>query len=184
MSAFAQSGHSHWDFAVTHNTAFTDVVGCGLSLMGNMRRREFFTLLGCAAVLRIARAESYPSRPVRLIVPFGSAGATDIVARLIGQYLSERLSQTFIIENRPGAGGNLGIETVVRSPPDGYTLALVGAPSAINATLYDKLSFNFIRDIAPVAAIVRFPNVMVVNPSVPAVLPRVKPIGFIDPSLR
>lgn len=136
--------------------------------MGNMRRREFFTLLGCAAVSRIARAESYPSRPVRLIVPFGSAGATDIVARLIGQYLSERLSQTFIIENRPGAGGNLGIETVVRSPPDGYTLALVGAPSAINATLYDKLSFNFIRDIAPVAAIVRFPNVMVVNPSVPA----------------
>src|SRR5215469_5329256 len=136
--------------------------------MGNMRRREFFTLLGCAAVSRIARAESYPSRPVRLIVPFGSAGATDIVARLIGQYLSERLSQSFIIENRPGAGGSLGIETVVRSPPDGYTLALVGAPSAINATLYDKLSFNFIRDIAPVAAIVRFPNVMVVNPSVPA----------------
>jgi tripartite-type tricarboxylate transporter receptor subunit TctC len=133
-----------------------------------MRRREFFTLLGCAAVSRIARAESYPTRPVRLIVPFGSAGGTDIVARLIGQYLSERLGQTFIIENRPGAGGNLGIETVVRSPPDGYTLALVGAPSAINATLYDKLNFNFIRDIAPVAAIIRFPNVMVVNPSVPA----------------
>ncbi len=133
-----------------------------------MRRREFITLLGCAAVSRIARAESYPSRPVRLIVPFGSAGGTDIVARLIGQYLSERLGQTFIIENRPGAGGNLGIETVVRSPPDGYTLVLAGAPSAINATLYDKLNFNFIRDIAPVAAIVRFPNVIVVNPSVPA----------------
>ena len=131
-----------------------------------MRRREFFTLLGCAAVSRIARAESYPSRPVRLIVPFGSAGATDIVARLIGQYLSERLGQTFIIENRPGAGGNLGIETVVRSSPDGYTLVLAGAPSATSATLYDKLSFNFIRDITPVAAIVRFPNVMVVNPSV------------------
>jgi tripartite-type tricarboxylate transporter receptor subunit TctC len=139
-----------------------------LSLRGHMRRREFITLLGCAAVSRIARAESYPSRPVRLIVPFGSAGATDIVARLIGQYLSERLGQTFIIENRPGAGGNLGIETVVRSSPDGYTLALVGAPSAINATLYDNLTFNFIRDIAPVAVIVRFPNVMVVNPSVPA----------------
>ena len=136
--------------------------------MGNMRRREFFTLLGCAAVSRIARAESYPSRPVRLIVPFGSAGATDIVARLIGQYLSERLGQTFIIENRPGAGGNLGIETVVRSSPDGYTLVLAGAPSAISATLYDNLNFNFIRDITPVAAIVRFPNVMVVNPSVPA----------------
>jgi tripartite-type tricarboxylate transporter receptor subunit TctC len=133
-----------------------------------MRRREFITLLGCASVSRIARAESYPSRPVRLIVPFGSAGGTDIVARLIGQYLSERLGQTFIIENRPGAGGNLGIETVVRSPPDGYTLVLAGAPSAINATLYDNLNFNFIRDIAPVAAIVRFPNVMVVNPSVPA----------------
>ena len=136
--------------------------------MGNMRRREFFTLLGCAAVSRIARAESYPSRPVRLIVPFGSAGATDIVARLIGQYLSERLGQTFIIENRPGAGGNLGIETVVRSSPDGYTLVLAGAPSAISASLYDNLNFNFIRDITPVAAIVRFPNVMVVNPSVPA----------------
>jgi len=133
-----------------------------------MRRREFFTLLGCAAVSRIARAESYPSRPVRLIVPFGSAGATDIVARLIGQYLSERLGQTFIIENRPGAGGNLGIETVVRSSPDGYTLVLAGAPSAISASLYDNLNFNFIRDITPVAAIVRFPNVMVVNPSVPA----------------
>jgi tripartite-type tricarboxylate transporter receptor subunit TctC len=104
---------------------------------------------------------------VRVIVPFGSAGATDIVARLIGQWLSERLGQTFVIENRPGAGGNLGIEAVVRSPPDGYTLALVGAPSAINATLYDKLSFNFIRDIAPVAMIIRFPNVMVVSPSVP-----------------
>jgi tripartite-type tricarboxylate transporter receptor subunit TctC len=101
-------------------------------------------------------------------VPFGSAGATDIVARLIGQYLSERLGQTFIIENRPGAGGNLGIETVVRSSPDGYTLVLAGAPSAISATLYDNLNFNFIRDITPVAAIVRFPNVMVVNPSVPA----------------
>jgi tripartite-type tricarboxylate transporter receptor subunit TctC len=133
-----------------------------------MRRRDFITLLGCASVSRIARAESYPSRPVRLIVPFGSAGGTDIVARLIGQYLSERLGQTFIIENRPGAGGNLGIETVVRSSPDGYTLVLAGAPSAINATLYDNLNFNFIRDIAPVAAIVRFPNVMVVNPSVPA----------------
>ena len=133
-----------------------------------MRRREFITLLGCTSVSRIVRAESYPSRPVRLIAPFGSAGGTDIVARLIGQYLSERLGQTFIIENRPGAGGNLGIETVVRSPADGYTLVLAGAPSAINATLYDNLNFNFIRDIAPVAAIVRFPNVMVVNPSVPA----------------
>ena len=135
-------------------------------------RRTFLHLAAAAAALpvvsEIARAQTYPARPVRVIVPFGSAGATDIVARLIGQWLSERLGQPFVIENRPGAGGNLGIEAVVRAPPDGYTLALVGAPSAINATLYEKLNFNFIRDIAPVASIIRFPNVMVVNPSVPA----------------
>jgi len=135
-------------------------------------RRTFLHLAAAAAALpvvsEIARAQTYPARPVRVIVPFGSAGATDIVARLIGQWLSERLGQPFVIENRPGAGGNLGIEAVVRAPPDGYTLALVGAPSAINATLYEKLNFNFIRDIAPVANIIRFPNVMVVNPSVPA----------------
>jgi tripartite-type tricarboxylate transporter receptor subunit TctC len=105
---------------------------------------------------------------VRLIVPFGPGGGTDIVARLIGQWLTERLGQTFVIENRPGAGGNLATEAVVRAPPDGYTIVLIGAPSAINATLYDKLTFNFIRDIAPVAIIVSFPNIMVVNPSVPA----------------
>jgi tripartite-type tricarboxylate transporter receptor subunit TctC len=105
---------------------------------------------------------------VRVIVPFGSAGATDIVARLIGQCLSERLGQSFVIENRPGAGGNLGIEAVVRSPADGYTLALMGLPSAINVTLYESLSFNLTRDIAPVASVVRFPNVLIVNPSVPA----------------
>jgi len=135
-------------------------------------RRKFLHLAVAAAALpvvsEITRAQTYPARPVRVIVPFGSAGATDIVARLIGQWLSERLGQPFVIENRPGAGGNLGIEAVVRAPPDGYTLALVGAPSAINATLYEKLNFNFIRDIAPVANIIRFPNVMVVNPSVPA----------------
>src|SRR5205823_1715499 len=96
------------------------------------------------------------------------AGATDIVARLVGQWLSERLGQQFVVENRPGAGGNLGIEAVVRSPPDGYTLVLCGAPSAINATLYDKLNFDFIRDIAPVAAVVRFPNLVVMNLTVPA----------------
>jgi tripartite-type tricarboxylate transporter receptor subunit TctC len=134
-------------------------------------RRNFLHLAAGAAALpavsRVARAQAYPSRPVRVIVPFGSAGATDIVARLIGQWLSERLGQPFVIENRPGAGGNLGTEAVVRAPPDGYTLALIGAPGAINATLYDNLNFNFIRDIAPVASIIRFPNVMVVNPSVP-----------------
>src|SRR6266568_820362 len=124
-------------------------------------RRAFLHLAAGAAALppmsRIAWAQAYPTRPVRVIVPFGSAGATDIVARLIGQWLSERLGQPFVIENRPGAGGNLGTEAVVRAPPDGYTLALIGAPSAINSTLYDNLTFNFIRDIAPVAIIVRFP---------------------------
>ena len=134
-------------------------------------RRKFLHLAAGVAVLpavaRAAWAQIYPTRPVRLVVPFGSAGGTDIVARLIGQWLSERLGQQVVVENRPGAGGNLGIEVVVRAPPDGYTLVLCGAPSAINATLYEKLSFNFIRDIAPVAIIIRFPNVVVVNPSVP-----------------
>jgi tripartite-type tricarboxylate transporter receptor subunit TctC len=138
-----------------------------------MSRRSMLHLaVGAAAGLAPARvapvAQSYPARPVRLIVPFGTAGATDIVARLIGQFLSERLGQPFVIENRPGAGSNLGIEAVVRAPADGYTLLLVGTPAAVNASLYDKLSYNFIRDIAPVAAIIRFPNVMLVNPSVPA----------------
>jgi tripartite-type tricarboxylate transporter receptor subunit TctC len=139
-------------------------------------RRRFLHLAAGAAVVPAALrfdsmqawAQAYPVRPVRLIVPFGPGGGTDIVARLIGQWLSERLGQQFVIENRPGAGGNLGTETVVRAPPDGYTLALVGAPSAINATLYQNLSFSFVRDIAPVAAIVRFANIMVINPSVPA----------------
>jgi tripartite-type tricarboxylate transporter receptor subunit TctC len=116
----------------------------------------------------LAWAQAYPTRPVRLIVPFGPAGASDITARLIGQWLSERLGQQFVIENRPGAGGNIGTEAVVRAAPDGYTLLYVTTPNAVNATLYDKLNFNFIRDIAPVAPIVRFPYIMVVNPSVPA----------------
>src|SRR5262245_24446862 len=114
------------------------------------RRQILQMAAGAAAVtvlLHFAREQTYPTRPVRLIVPFGSGGGTDIVARLIGQWLSERLGQQFVIENRPGAGGNLGTEAVVRAAPDGYTLALIGAPSAINATLYDKLNFNFIRDI-------------------------------------
>ena len=135
-------------------------------------RRQFLHLAAGAAALstisRIARAQTYPSRPVRVIVPFAPAGTTDIVARLMGQWLSERLGQQFVIENRPGAGTNIATEAVVRAPPDGYTLLTVGAPAAINATLYDKLNFNFIRDIAPVASIIREPLVMVVNPSVPA----------------
>ena len=136
-------------------------------------RRRFLHLAAAAAaalpiVSGIVLAQTYPTRPVRLIVPFGPAGATDITARLTGQWLSERLGQQFVIENRPGAGSNIGTEAVVRAAPDGYTLGLFGAPSAINATLYDKLNFNFLRDIAPVAPIVRFPNIMVVNPSIPS----------------
>src|SRR5205814_2866985 len=118
-----------------------------------------------SALPGIASAQGYPSRPVRLIVPFGSAGATDITARLMGQWLSERLGQQFIVENRPGAGGNIGTEAVVRAQPDGYTLLLAATPNAINATLYDKLNFDFIRDIAPVAGIVHGGQVMVLHPS-------------------
>ena len=120
------------------------------------------------AVSRFAWAQTYPSRPVRIIVGFAAGGPNDILARLIGQWLSERLGQPFVIENRPGAGSNIATEAVVRAPPDGYTLLLVGTPNAINATLYDNLNFNFIRDIAPVAGLIRGALVMVVHPSVPA----------------
>ena len=134
-------------------------------------RRQFLHLAAGAtelpAVSRAAWAQAYPTRPVRIVVGFGSGSAFDILARLIGQWLSDRLGQPFVIENRGGAGGNLGTETVVRAPADGYTLLLCGSPDAINATLYEKLSFNFIRDIAPVAAIARGPNVLVVHPSFP-----------------
>jgi tripartite-type tricarboxylate transporter receptor subunit TctC len=119
-------------------------------------------------VSHIAKAQAYPSRPVRIIVGFAAGNGPDILARLLGPWLSERLGQPFIIENRPGAGTNIGTEAVVRSTPDGYTLLLVTPPNAINATLYDKLNFNFVRDISPVASISHEPNVMVVNPSVPA----------------
>ena len=138
----------------------------------NLPRRKFLHLAAGAAALpavsRVAWAQTYPTRPVRLIVPVAPAGASDITARLIGQWLSERLGQPFIIENRPGAGNSIGTEAVVRAPADGYTLLLVGGFNAVNATFYDKLNYNFIRDIAPVASIVRTPFVMVVNPSVPA----------------
>ena len=133
-------------------------------------RRNFLHLAAGAAALptvtRVARAQTYPNRPVRVIVGFASGGAADIMARLVGQWL--RLGQPFVIDNRPGGGGNIATEAVVRAPADGYTLLLVGVPNAINATLYDKLSFNFIRDIAPVAGIFRGAYVMVANPSVPA----------------
>jgi tripartite-type tricarboxylate transporter receptor subunit TctC len=135
-------------------------------------RRAFLHLAACAAALpavsRIARAQAYPTRPVRVIVPFAPAGDTDLVARLIGQWLSERLGQPFVIENRPGAGTNIGTEAVVRAPADGYTLLLASPPAAINSTLYDKLNFVFLRDIAPVAGVIRAPFVMEVNPSVSA----------------
>ena len=135
-------------------------------------RRRFLHLAAGAAALpavsRMARAQTYPARPVRIIVAFAAGGSPDIIARLIGQRLSEQLGQQFVIENRPGAGGNIGTEAAVRAPADGYTLLLVGAPQTINATLYDKLNFNFIRDIAPVASIIRLPLVMQVHPSVPA----------------
>jgi tripartite-type tricarboxylate transporter receptor subunit TctC len=135
-------------------------------------RRQFLHLAAGSAALpalpRIARAQAYPSRPVRLIVPIGAGGATDIFARLIGQWLSERLEQPFIIENRPGAGGNIGTEAVVRAPSDGYTLLMAGAFNAINATLYENLKFNFVRDIAPVASVVQGGLAVVVNQSVPA----------------
>ena len=135
-------------------------------------RRKFLYLAAGAAALPavsgIASAQAYPSRPVRIIVGFAAGGTTDILARLIGQWLSERLGQPFVIENRPGAGTNIGTEMVVQAPPDGYTLLLFNASSAINATLYAKLNFNFIRDIVPVAGITREYLVMQVNPSVPA----------------
>jgi tripartite-type tricarboxylate transporter receptor subunit TctC len=135
-------------------------------------RRHFLRLAAGAvafpAVTRVARAQAYPTRPVTVIVPFAAGGATDIFGRLMGQWLSERLGQQFVIENRPGAGTNIGTAVVVKAPPDGYTLLLAGPPAAINATLYDNLTFNFIRDIMPVAGIIRAPLVLVVNPAVPA----------------
>jgi tripartite-type tricarboxylate transporter receptor subunit TctC len=134
-------------------------------------RRNFLHLAASAAALpavsRIAFAQAYPLRPVRIIVGFAPGGAADIMARLIGQWLSERLGQQFIVENRPGAASNIATEAVVNAPPDGYTLLVATSVNAINATLYDKLRFNLIRDIAPVAAISREPNVVLVNPSVP-----------------
>jgi tripartite-type tricarboxylate transporter receptor subunit TctC len=135
-------------------------------------RRQFLHLAAGAAALalssRIARTDTYPSRPVRWIVPYPPGGPTDIAARLMGQWLSERLGQAFVIENRPGGAANIGTEAVVRSPPDGYTLLLVSGVHAINATLFDKLNYNFIRDIVPIAGILRAPGILLVNPSVPA----------------
>ena len=135
-------------------------------------RRTFLHLAAGAAALpavsRFAWGETYPSRPVRIVVTSAAGNAPDIIARLIGQWLSERLGQQFIVENRSGGGGNIGTEAVVKSPADGYTLIMIATNNAINTSLYEKLNFNFMRDIAPVASMVRSPNALVVNPSVPA----------------
>jgi tripartite-type tricarboxylate transporter receptor subunit TctC len=134
-------------------------------------RRKFLHLAASAAAMpaisRIARADTYPSHPVRLVVGFAAGSTTDILARLMGQWLSQRLGQQFVIENRPGAGGNIGAETVVKAVPDGYTLLMVPPAVAANAALYEHLNFDFVRDTAPVAGVVRLPNVAEVHPSVP-----------------
>jgi tripartite-type tricarboxylate transporter receptor subunit TctC len=145
-----------------------NLTGAGMKL----HRRQIFRLAAGAAALpaaaRLANAQAYPTRPVRIIIGFNAGGAPDVVARPLAQWLSQRVGQNFLIENRPGAGGNIAVEMVVRAPPDGYTLLQVGSPNFINATLYTDLKFDFIRDIVPVASIGRNPFVMEVNPSFPA----------------
>ncbi len=134
-------------------------------------RRQFLRLAGATlalpAVSRGALAQAYPSRPVRVVIGYPPGGSADITARLMTQWLSERLGQSFIVESRPGGGTNIATEAVINAPPDGYTLLLVAPANAINATLYEKLNHNFLRDIMPVAGLIRFPNVVVVNPDVP-----------------
>jgi tripartite-type tricarboxylate transporter receptor subunit TctC len=139
--------------------------------MIHSRRRFLHLAVGAAALpvaSHIARAEAYPARPVRIVGGFAAGGGVDITARLIGQWLADRLGQPFVVENRAGAGGNIGTDAVVNAPPDGYTLLLAAIPNAVNATLYATLNFNFIRDIAPVASIIRVPQVILLHPSVPA----------------
>ena len=137
-----------------------------------LARRSFLQFATGAAALpalsRFALADTYPSRPVRLIVGFAPGGGNDLVARLMGQWLSDKLGQQFVVENKPGAGTNIAAELVISAPPDGYTLLLAGVPNAVNATLYHKLSFNFMRDTVPIVGIMSVPNVMMVNPSFPA----------------
>ena len=140
--------------------------------MKKLSRRRFLRWVGSTAALagtsRLARAQSYPARPVHMISSFAAGGPNDLLARLIGQWLSERLGQPFIIDNRPGAGGNIGAEVAAKAAPDGYTLLMVAPANVVNVTLYDKLEFNFMRDIAPVGGLTRVPEVMEVNPSFPA----------------
>src|SRR5438445_10736487 len=152
-------------------------MGIGIALLPQGRdmkllRRKFLELTGgivaAAAFPQFALADNYPTRPVRIIAGFAAGGGVDITARLIGQWLADRLGQSFVVENRAGAGGNIGTEAVVTATPDGYTLLLATVPNAVNASLYEKLSFNFVRDIAPVAGVIRVPMVVLVHPSVPA----------------
>src|SRR3981081_4705890 len=136
--------------------------------IGLSRRQILHLAVGAGALPALSRAagaQTYPARPVRIVVGFPAGGAADMTARMLGQWLSERLGQQFIIENRPGAGTNIGTEAVAKSPPDGYTLLLVSVANTVNATLYERLNFDFIRDIAPVAALIGSPLVMEVNPS-------------------
>src|SRR5262245_46190242 len=143
----------------------------GGPMMRRSRRDVLKLATGAVALPALARsawAQAYPARPVRILVGLAAGGGTDIVARLIGQWLSDRLGQSFVIENRPGANGNIATETVVNAAPDGYTLLAVSPGAAINTSLYDKLNFDFLRDIAPVAGIIQVPNVLAVNPAVPA----------------
>src|SRR5712691_9200142 len=139
----------------------------------NLPRRQIPHLAACAALAMglispFAHAQSYPAKPVRIIIGYTPGGSADITARLMAQWLTERLGQSFVVESRPGGGTNIATEAAVRAPADGYTLLLVAPANAINATLYEKLNYDFIRDMAPVAGLIRFPNVMEVNPSVPA----------------
>src|SRR5256884_5388761 len=152
-------------------------MGIGIALLPQGRdmkllRRKFLDLTGgivaAAAFPQFALADNYPTRPVRIVAGFAAGGGVDITARLIGQWLGDRLGQNFIVENRTGAGGNIGTEAVVNAAPDGYTLLLATVPNAVNATLYENLKINFVRDIAPVAGVIRVPMVVLVNPAVPA----------------
>src|SRR5216117_1885088 len=151
-------------------------MGIGIALLPQGRdmkllRRQFLELTGgvvaSAAFPQFAAAEEYPTRPVRIIAGFAAGGGVDITARLIGQWLADRLGQSFVTENRPGAGGNIGTETVVNAAPDGYTLLLATVPNAVNASLYPKLNFSFIRDFAPIGGIIRVPMIIMVHPDVP-----------------
>ena len=179
MACIAHGHGKRWYHPLAFQAPFIHDIECpillridGTGTMNFTHRRRFLHLAaGAAALPAIARsgiAQSYPTRSVRIIVPYAPGGTSDISARLIGQWLSERLGQQFVVENRPGSGTNLGTEAVIRAPADGTTLLLVTAANAINATLYAKLNFVFLRDIVPVAAIIRVVNVMEVHPSVPA----------------